>query len=241
MNFSLELTGDRGAALVTRYPTYQKDSLLDSAFETYTKRHYESWVAFARHKQYGNDLQPILVTGFDMTSDFAMAAYSNKGISPGSKSNISVPMFASTPTFQGTWRARFLPHTNHGPQQRSPPPHGRAPPPSQSRNTGSATNDYNQCVFIRYYTMCSRKRWAMFSRATLMRAGAGPHDLGSGDNKGGTFPELTARSDAEPTTSSDEEPGGHRDPTTDGTGSEPDIVVRNTSYVWFYRALSFPL
>jgi len=32
-SFSFELTGNRGAALVTKYPTYRKDSLLESAFE----------------------------------------------------------------------------------------------------------------------------------------------------------------------------------------------------------------
>ncbi|KAF9647851.1 hypothetical protein BDM02DRAFT_3116313 [Thelephora ganbajun] len=42
INFSFELTGDRGAALVTRHSAYRKDCLLEAAFETYTKRHYES-------------------------------------------------------------------------------------------------------------------------------------------------------------------------------------------------------
>jgi hypothetical protein len=49
-SFSFELTGNRGAALVTKYSTYREDSLLESVFERYTKRHYASWVAFARHK-----------------------------------------------------------------------------------------------------------------------------------------------------------------------------------------------
>ena len=64
-SFSYELTGSHGAALVTKYQTYREDSLLESAFERYTKRHYESWAVFARYKQYGDDVWPVLVSGFD--------------------------------------------------------------------------------------------------------------------------------------------------------------------------------
>jgi len=67
----------------------------------------------------------------------------------------------------------------------------------------------------------------------VIRVAAGPHDLGSGENRGDAFPELTVRSDAEPIMSGDEDFGGRWDPTTDGTGSESDVVVRNTPSVWF--------
>ena len=130
-NFSFELTGDRGAALVTRFPTYCEDSLLESTFRRYTVRHYESWVAFARHKEYGDDIQPVLVSGLDMTRDFAMVAYSNESTPLGSSQPFAIPMFAS-PSFRGTWRTRYSPHINHGPRLRSPPPRERAiysPPP----------------------------------------------------------------------------------------------------------------
>ncbi|KAF9644728.1 hypothetical protein BDM02DRAFT_3121390 [Thelephora ganbajun] len=229
-SFSFELTGGHGAALVTRSPTYRKDCRLEAAFETYTKRHYESWVAFARDKQYGNDIQPFLVSGVDMARDFAMVAYSNEDTSLGSDSAADILMFPSaSASFRGTWRTRCSPHTNHGPQQCSPP-HEQVILPSQSGDAEGATNEFNQCVFVRYYTMCSRKRWAIFSKTVLMRAGAGPHDLGSGDNRGDAHPELMVQYGAEPTTSSDEDLGGDEDPIDDGTDSEPDIVVRNMPY-----------
>jgi len=69
----------------------------------------------------------------------------------------------------------------------------------------------------------------MFPR--VIRAGAGSHDLGSGDNRGDTFPELTVESDADLTMTNDE----------DDTGDEPDIVVRNTPYVCSPLYLSFLL
>ena len=75
--FAFELTERQGAALVTKYHTYREDIERESAFEEYTKRHYDSWVTFARNEQHGNDIKPVLVTGVDMTRDFAMLAYSN--------------------------------------------------------------------------------------------------------------------------------------------------------------------
>ena len=64
-----------------------------------------------------------------------------------------------------------------------------------------------------------------------MRAGAGPHDLGPGDNSGDAFPELVVQSNVEPVTSGDEDPGGEWAPDTDDPGPEPDFLVRNTPRV----------
>ena len=236
MNFSFELNGDRGAALVTRYPTYCEDSLLDSAFEEYTVRHYESWVAFARYKQYGNNVHPVLVSGVDMTRDFAMVAYSNKSTFQEPGQTVAIPMFASAAgSFRGMWRARCLTHTNHGPQQSSPPPHQLAmyaPFPFQPGDEGGTTSGFIQCVFVRYYTMRSKGPLALFPK--VIRASGGPHDLGPGDNSGNTFPELLVQSGAEPATTSYGGLGGEWDLTEDETEPEPDIVVQNTSYVWHF-------
>ena len=240
-HFSFELTGNRGAALVTKYPAYREDSLLESAFEKYTKRHYESWVAFARHKQYGNNIQPVLVSGVDMTRDFAMVAYSFEGTSLESDFTIAVPALASaSASVWGTWRTRCSPHTNCGPQICSPPPPERAIGfPSQSADASRVPEEFNQCVFIRYYTMRSRKLMGLFPK--VIRAGAGPHDLGSGDNRGDALLELRAQSDVELTTSDDEDFEGQWDPTTEDTGSEEYIVVRNTPSVCICHTVSFPL
>jgi len=224
-SFSFELTGNRGAALVMKYPTYRGDALRESAFEKYTKRHYESWVAFARHKEYGNDVHPVLVSGFDMTRDFAMVAYSNESTSLESDLTIAIPMLASaSASVWGTWRTKCSPHTNYGPQQCILPLTDQAIDfPSSQSDARSIPDEFNQCVFVRYYTMRSRK-W-MFPK--VIRAGAGPHDLGSGENREGAFPELTVQSKSEPAMTDDE----------DDTGDELDIVVRNTPYVCF---LLFP-
>ena len=64
-----------------------------------------------------------------------------------------------------------------------------------------------------------------------MRAGAGPHDLGPGDNSGDAFPELVVQSDVEPVTSVDEDLGGEWAPDADDAGPEPDFLIRNTPWV----------
>jgi len=192
VSFSFELTEKQGAALVTKYRTYREDIELESAFEEYTKRHYDSWVTFARNARHGNDIKPILVTGVDMTRDFAMIAYSNNSTQLSSEFNTSVPLLASaSASAWGTWNTQGLVHTNCGPQLCSPP---SSPDALDLYHSGSiqidaTPNEYNQCVFIRYYTM--RRRALMFPK--VIKAGAGPHDFGSGKNDDETFPELTVQ------------------------------------------------
>ena len=229
-HFSFKLTGNHGAALRTRYPTYVEDARSESAFERYVNRHYESWVAFACDKDCGDDVRPILVSGFDMTRDFAMLAYSNKGISLELSSKIDVPVFASaSASITVTRHTECSPHLKCGPQPWGLPPTRNAiDPPSRSADPRAIPSEFDQCVFVRYYTARLRK----WMPPKVFRAGAGPHDLGSGENRGDTLPELTVRSDAESTAGRDEDPGGQSDLTTDGTDSGSIIVVPNTQHVW---------
>jgi hypothetical protein len=230
--FSFELSGNRGAALVTRYPTYPEDAQSEPAFEAYTKRHYESWVKFARDKQYGDNLQPVLVTGLDMTRDFAMVAYSWEGTPPELGSTIVVPVLGSTPaSVWGTWRTGGSPHITYGPQQRRPPPYKQTidSPSSQSVGAGNASNESRQSVFIRYYTMRSRKEMEMAPK--IIQFGVGPHDFNSGDDRGDAYLESTERSDAESTMNSDEDLGSLWGLVTDDDDDESNIVVSNTPFV----------
>ena len=211
---------------------------MDSIFKKYTKRHYESWADFAYQKGYGDEVRPVLVSGFDMTKDFAMAAYSNVSASLESDLTIGVPIAASaSAALWGTWRTRHSPHTNYGPQECLPPPPEQAIDVSSLQLTEKSRiripNEYNQCVFIRYYTMRMRLRW--FPK--LIRAGAGPHDLGPGDNTGGAFPEILAQSDAESTSSDDGDPGEE----VEDADLWPGVVVRNSPSVWSLPCALFPL
>ena len=108
---------------------------------------------------------------------------------------------------------------------------------SGGAETGSIPDEFSQCVFIRYYTMRPRKGIRIFPR--VIRAGAGPHDLGSGENRGDTFPELAVQADDELITDGEEDPDAQLTPMTDDADSETDIVVRNTPLVWHLPSHKF--
>ena len=195
VSISFELTEKHGAALVTKYPTYREDVELESIFKAYTKRHYNSWVAFSRDTGHGDDIKPVLVTGVDMTRDFAMMAYSNDNVSVASEFTISAPMVGSaSASAWGTWHTEGLVHTNCGPQVCRPPTRTTDLTPPSNRDTETVPDEYNQCVFVRYYTM--RMRALVFP--TIIRAGEGPHDLGPGGHDDEGLPEVEAQSDSDP-------------------------------------------
>ena len=234
-NVSFQLTEKQGAALVTKYPTYKEDIQREQIFEEYTKRHYDSWVAFVREAGYGNDIKPVLVTGVDMTRDFAMMSYSNNGVHLASKFTASVPGVASASlSAWGTWRTEGLVHTNCGPQLCSPPSSTQTTDLMSSDNsrTEMVSDEYSQCVFVRYFTV--RKRPLLAPK--VIKAGAGPHDLGPG-GRDDEEPSLEAQygSDSDSDIASslfDDDEDDDRGSIT-SIDSEFDIVIHNITAVRF--------
>ena len=181
---SFQLSGEQGAALVTKYPTLREEIQRVGAFEKYIKEHYASWVEFASATGHG-DVNPILVTGVDRTKDFAMLSYSNNADDLRSEFITSIPGDTSAHAW-GTWHRTRSIHTNFGPQLYFPASSSMA---SSNNSTGSDSDEYNQCVFVRYYTM--RKRLGI---PRIIKASAGPHDLGPGGREDGKSPQVEARS-----------------------------------------------
>jgi len=217
-SISFQLAGDQGAALLTKHPIYGEDVQLEGTFEEYTKEHYDSWVAFARERGHHNGIKPVIVTGVDMTRDFAMIAYSKGDDDLTAEFTISAPGITSP---WGTWLTPGVVHSNCGPLPRRPPfDNSRVEPDS---------DEYTQCVFVRYYTI--RKRLGI---PKVIRAAAGPHDLGPGspDSDGGSPLEARANSDS----GSNTVPSSFDDDGDDGgsvtsVDSEDDAVIRNTTAV----------
>ena len=238
-SISFQLTEDQGAALVTKYQAYREDIQRERTFEEYTKENYDSWVAFARETGHGNDIKPVLVTGVDMTRDFAMMSHSNSDVNLTSEFTTSVPGVASA---WGTWRTTGSVHTNCGPQLCRPPSPTQTTDsaPSGNSHTETISDEYNQCVFVRYYTV--RKRLGI---PRVIRAAAGPHDLspGGSDDEGSL---LEAQYDSDPRSDSDSDvvPSLFDDDGDDDGGSitsiesESDIVVHNTTPVRHLPPLS---
>jgi len=219
---------------LTKHPTYREDVKLGRTFEEYTKAHYDSWVTFARERGHPKDIKPVLVTGVDMTRDFAMMAYSNDGDDLMVGFTISVPGDSSP---WGTWRTPGVVHTNCGPQTLRPPSSTQIMDPASSSDIPMETvlDEYHQCVFVRYYTV--RRRLGI---PRVVKATAGPHDLGPGGSHGGGSPlEAEYRSDS----GSDIAPilfdGDGGNSLVTSIGSEPDTVIHNTTPVRFLRAF-FP-
>ena len=225
-SISFTLTRGQGAALLTKYSTRREDVQRLGTFEKYAKEHYASWVTFARETGHG-DVNPILVTGVDRTKDFAMLCYSNDDNDLKCDFTTSPPGFTSD---WGIWHKRGLVHTNHGPQLYSSPSPLTAdsPFPSNGRRTETVSDDYNQCVFVRYYTI--RRRLGV---PRVIRAAAGPHDLG--DDRDGEESSLHALCD--PDSSSDVASSLLDDVEYNDGGSvtsmdtESDIVIHNTATV----------
>ena len=214
---SFELTGGRGAILFTKHRIYGEDARRLGTFEKYAKEHCGSWVEFAREAGYG-DVDPVLITGVNRTKDWALLCYSNNAKVLECKFTTSVPGSASV---WGTWIKPGFVHAKSGPQPRRPN--------SDNEHTETALDEYNQCVFVRYWT--GRKRsWI----PRILKASAGPHTV----SRGGRDDEASSlKAPPEPDSDSGSASGssdGRRDnsgssSTSIDTGS--DIVIHNTATV----------
>ena len=225
-SISFQLTEKQGAVLLTKYRTYKEDVQREQTFEEYTKRHHDSWVAFAREAGHGNDVKPVIVTGVDMTQDFAMMAYNN-GVSMKSEFMMSIPTAASASVSAwGIWRTGGLVHTNCGPQICRPPSSTQTRDPISFNNDGTETTpgEYNQCVFVRYFTM--RKRGLIFPK--VIKAAAGPHDLGPGDRDDEELPEVGLQSDSDSGSDTRDADGENVRGSVADVNSESYVFSRNT-------------
>ena len=231
------LTGGHGAALLTKHQTYREDVKLGLTFEEYTKENYDSWVAFARERGHPKDIKPVLVTGVDMTRDFAMMCYSNDGGDLMAEFTVSAP---NVPSPWGVWRAPGVVYTSCGPQQLRPSSTTQTTDSASSsdNHTETVSDEYHQCVFVRYYTV--RKKLGI---PKVVTAAAGPHDLGPGGNRDRGSPlEMECSSDSgsdiAPTLFDDD--GDDDNSSVTSIGSEPDTVIHNTTPVRsLYASLPF--
>ena len=143
---SFRLTGKRGVGLVTKHLTYGEDTTSQGLFQAYTKQYYESWVAFARDSGHGGDVQPVLVSGVDLTRDYAMLVYSipdeDAPLIPMPHADLMPIADPSSPWAK--WSAPDFVHTNIGPLRQNLLPSQQSTPA-----------EYDQCIFIRYYSMRS--------------------------------------------------------------------------------------
>ncbi|KAF9649188.1 hypothetical protein BDM02DRAFT_1945456 [Thelephora ganbajun] len=228
-SISFRLAGGQGAVLVTKYQTYREDIQRAGTFEKYVKEHHASWVAFARETGHGSDINPVIVTGVDKTRDFAMISYSSDddGDDLRCEFTTSAPGVASASAW-GTWHTTGFVYTNCGPQSCCPPTQTTDSAVSGNNNMETVSDGYNQCVFVRYYTM--RKRLGI---PKVVKAGAGPHDFGPGCREDEESPEVEASSASD--SGSDimsslcDDNGGDDRSSVTSIETESDILIHNTT------------
>jgi len=240
-SISFRLAGGQGAALLTKCQTHGEDIQRADTFETYVKQHYNSWVAFARETGPGNDINPVLVTGVDRTKDFAMMCYSDDDDDLRSQFTTSVPGVTSAPVW-GIWDTTGFVHTSCGPQLRSSPSPTQTMDltPSGNKDEETVSDGYDQCVFVRYYTM--RKRLGI---PRVIKAGAGPHDLGPGAREDESSSKVEARSPSDSgsdsMSSSYDDDGGKDRSSVTSVESGSETAIHNTTAVRSSPSLSISI
>ena len=170
---SFELTSEQGAVLVTNHPTYREDIERRGKFEAYIKKHYDSWVEFAQVEGHG-DVKPVLVTGVDLTKQFAAIAFSDNQTNVECDFSVEAPAVASASvSVWGSWRTLGLVHTTCGPDEHITTRRITHTDDGSASESG-IPEENNQCVFIRYYTI---RKFLGFKH---IKAAAGPHRLPEG-------------------------------------------------------------
>ena len=107
----------KGAFLSLPFNGMRKDAILTKAFEAYIREHCDSWLKFAITNYHDVRFEDIiLVTGCDLTSSWAMAAFVHS-LNPELSLNVQVSG-AEIARFQ--WTATNQPHHNEPNQVRQP-------------------------------------------------------------------------------------------------------------------------
>lgn len=226
-NIQFQSKEKRGAALVTKYQTYKENVQAVGAFNKYVKENYASWVEFARDEGHG-DVNPVLVTGLDRTKYFAMMCYSNHEGGLDCEFNTSTSETASGSAW-GSWNTTKPVHVNHGPQQPPFSTHTEDSTPPSSDRAQNCSDKYNQCVFVRYFTMRNRR----FGIPKVIKAGAGPHNPDTGKHDDGGLPPYVhddSDSDSDTASSLFDSDGDDDTGSVTSVETEPDVVVHNTTF-----------
>ena len=138
--------------------------------QKYMQKHLSRWCDFA-NETLGIGLQEkdiVFVSGFTKTTVWAEAAFSNSS----ADGELVISGGCFVPSASGEFRVS-LSHST------APTVFAREGPLDRlldSKEDSEALEMYDQCIFLNYYKMKSRRPWR---RGGVMRAAAGPHSLSS--------------------------------------------------------------
>ncbi|KAH8107367.1 hypothetical protein DFH11DRAFT_1517667 [Phellopilus nigrolimitatus] len=176
-NISLACSRKQGAALLIKNHAYRFDARSLRAFAQCMKDNYSTWRAFAKdvHNRDVALHDIVLVTGCDLTAEWAMATFneSERGASVSFEVG-QAPFGSGDFKLWGEWTSNV-----HVPHRCGPIP--TLPPASResllitggSPSSGQAKDNYNQCIFIRGYRIY-RRFWRVPKK---IKGAAEPKDL----------------------------------------------------------------
>ncbi|KII89724.1 hypothetical protein PLICRDRAFT_697586, partial [Plicaturopsis crispa FD-325 SS-3] len=153
-SLGFESSQSRCAILLTERPIFRKVAGKGGNCERYIRKHYPSWQRFASDRGYG-DIDLLLVTGTEMTRDFAALVHASSSQRLQARFNpVSSIGGSAHVAVWGQWSHYGSAHTICGPTNVVQQGH------------------YDQCVFLKAW----RRRSRIFPRFT-MKAAAEPEDL----------------------------------------------------------------
>lgn len=168
----LECMSRQGAALVIKHHANREDTSCKLALREYMLKNYKSWFAFIRNrlKAYVQLSDLILVTGCDMTADWATAVFVSNATKASIAFNVGDSMGSAQAAAWGSWntsRAINVPN-RCGPQSSAGLTSSASSGDLVPRRDINENADFNQCIFIRGFRVKER---LFFSRKLVAAAG----------------------------------------------------------------------
>ncbi|KAI0056994.1 hypothetical protein BV25DRAFT_1863983 [Artomyces pyxidatus] len=175
--FSFSTSKEQGAVLALPNTGRRCDVYIRAAYEDYINAHCDQWLAFAERHRLGIRIDDIiLITGCDLTTSWAMAAFMSSEFDASISLQFDAGMAGTVAAYSGiSWRNSRNAVYNHGPDARSRPASGdnlRLPPTTVDTSQIDMAPVPDQCVFVRGYHM---KRRPLFMPKKL-KAFAKPRD-----------------------------------------------------------------
>ena len=171
---SLSFTNEKGAALILPSEACREDTINDRLFKQHMLKNYRQWYAFALTECHCDiklsDL--ILVTGCDLTRQWAMATYfsRNREISAALAAQ-AAPVAVANFSLSAGWRTTQPMNTRRGPPQAL---HLQPRQDDNETQNDNRTLANNQCIFLRGFYVKER----LVRGPRVMKAGAGYDDPG---------------------------------------------------------------
>ncbi|EIM79906.1 uncharacterized protein STEHIDRAFT_172904 [Stereum hirsutum FP-91666 SS1] len=154
---SFECFREQGAVLAISEDATRQDAHLLVNYETYMLENCSRWLALVEMQGLGLRMEDIvLVTGCDLTSAWAVAAFTDSGVDASVQLHVgATPAGAVDIGTNVSWRNERNVERHWGPRRRMTSGFGADP----FQQVATPSSEQNQCIFIRGYRVKFRSRF----------------------------------------------------------------------------------